>query len=733
MSVASLLAGWWLRQGVQLPAQTRLSGSPGGFSNGGPVMVELLVDGLWTDITSRVMVRDSGGKIDISRGQSSEGGTVDPGTCRFQLNNRDGLFSDRNPNSPYWGKIGRNTQLRVSVPKGFEKSYRFWGEVVGWPQSWDATGTDVYVEVEAKGILRRLGQGESPLQSALYRGLTSPAATDPPIAYWPLEDASGSTTIASGIGAPAMSISGTPSLASFDSFHCSGSLPTLGDSLFNGTVPAYPVTGQTQVRWLLAVPAAGETNLVSIINILGTGSVKLWGLLYGTGGSLTLKGLAADGSTLVTAGPIGFAVNGRLLRCSIELTENGANVDWRMAVLEVNGTGSSSSGTFAGQSVGRVTSVVMSPSRNMPATAMGHVSVQDAVTSSSDLVSQLNAYNGETVAVRMNRLCLDQGVNFVVFPMTVTTLMGPQLRATFTDLLRECVTADLGVLMEREVTFGLAYKPREYLYNQGPTLALTYTNFELADIPKPVPDDQNTRNDITISRPFGSSARNTLGDGKLSVQAPPLGVGRYDTAYPINVSTDNVLPYQAAWRVHMGTIDEPRIPQLSVNLAHPAFAGNGTLRTHALDVLFGARITVAGMPSWTGPDDVSQIVIGINETISHFMHQITYVGVPESPYRVATTDDLILGHVDTDGSTLAGDMTTTSATVQVDTPGYAWTIDPLDFPFDLYVDGEVMTCTAISGATTPQTFTVTRSVNGVVKTHPSGSDVRLAHPALVAL
>jgi hypothetical protein len=731
MSVASLLAGWWLRQGVQLPAQTRLSG--GSFSNGGPVMVELLVDGLWTDITPKVMVRDNGGKIDISRGQSSEGGQTDPGTCRFQLNNRDGLFSDRNPNSPYWGKIGRNTQLRVSVPKGFDKSYRFWGEVVGWPQSWDLTGTDVWVEIEAKGILRRLGQGESPLQSAMYRGLTSATATDPPVAYWPLEDASGSTTMASAIGGPSMSILGTPTLASFDGFHCSGPLPVMGDALFTGAVPAYPVTGQTQVRWLMAVPAAGETNLVSVINILGTGSVKLWGLVYGTGGSLTLKGLAADGSTLVTAGPISFAVNGRLLRVSIEFTQNGANIDWAMSVLEVNGTAGGSSGTFVGQTVGRITSVIPSPSRGMPDTAMGHVSVQDTVTAFSDLQSQLNAYSGETVTTRLFRLCQEQGVDYVSFPKTVTTLMGPQLRATFTDLMRECVTADLGILMEREVAFGLAFKPREYLYNQDATLGLAYTNFELSEVPKPAPDDQNTRNDITISRPFGSSARNTLDDGKLSIQAPPLGVGKYDTAYPINVSTDNVLPYQAAWRVHMGTADEPRIPQLSVNLAHPAFAGNGVLRNAALNVLFGARITVAGMPSWTGPDDVSQLVIGINETITHFMHQISFVGVPESPYRVATADDLILGRVDTDGSTLAEDMTPTQSTVLVATPGYVWTVDPLEFPFDLYTDGEVMTCTGISGATTPQTFTVTRSVNGVVKTHPSGSDVRLAHPAIVAL
>jgi hypothetical protein len=33
----------------------------------------------------------------------------------------------------------------------------------------------------------------------------------------------------------------------------------------------------------------------------------------------------------------------------------------------------------------------------------------------------------------------------------------------------------------------------------------------------------------------------------------------------------------------------------------------------------------------------------------------------------------------------------------------------------------------------PQTFTVTRSVNGVTKTHSSGTDLSLAYPSITAL
>ena len=36
--------------------------------------------------------------------------------------------------------------------------------------------------------------------------------------------------------------------------------------------------------------------------------------------------------------------------------------------------------------------------------------------------------------------------------------------------------------------------------------------------------------------------------------------------------------------------------------------------------------------------------------------------------------------------------------------------------------------TAVSGASSPQTFTVTRSINGVVKIHSAGETVELAQP-----
>lgn len=65
------------------------------------------------------------------------------------------------------------------------------------------------------------------------------------------------------------------------------------------------------------------------------------------------------------------------------------------------------------------------------------------------------------------------------------------------------------------------------------------------------------------------------------------------------------------------------------------------------------------------------------------------------------------------------------------TAGTVWTTS--DTPFDAVVAGERVTVTAASGATSPQTWTVTRAVNGVSKTLPVGGDVRLYQPAILAL
>ncbi|MFF8408974.1 hypothetical protein [Streptomyces omiyaensis] len=79
------------------------------------VRVDMQAGGVWTDVTADAYTRDP---ITITRGQAAGASIADPSRCTVTLNNKDGRYSPRNPLSPYYGKIGRNTPLRVGVRTG---------------------------------------------------------------------------------------------------------------------------------------------------------------------------------------------------------------------------------------------------------------------------------------------------------------------------------------------------------------------------------------------------------------------------------------------------------------------------------------------------------------------------------------------------------------------------------------------------------------------------------------
>jgi hypothetical protein len=217
--------------------------------------------------------------------------------------------------------------------------------------------------------------------------------------------------------------------------------------------------------------------------------------------------------------------------------------------------------------------------------------------------------------------------------------------------------------------------------------------------------------------------------GALSVLAPPDGVGRYDEAVTLNLQADAQLPDMAGWRLHLGTVDEARYPVLGLDLARSVFTADATLARAAEDLEVGDRLTVANPPAWLPPDDISQLAQGFTETMGNFTHRIDVNCAPSSPYDMAGVYDDDQSRYTSDGSTLAEDLTSGETAVDVATPaGPLWS--DADGDFDIRVGGEVMTVTAISGASSPQTFTCARSVNGVTKTHSTGAAVELDRPAV---
>ena len=689
------------------------------------VAVEIYVGGQWTDITSDVRIADG---IVMTRGRADEASRPDPGRCTLMLNNRDGRYSPRNPTSPLYGQINRNTPVRVKV----EGEVRWIGEISAWPPRWDVSGTDVVVPVEASGILRRLGQGADVIGSALYRGRLRD--TEGLVAYWPCEDPNGSSSIAAALNHPPMTVIGRPDFAAYDGFPSSQPIPILKGSEWRGTVPAYPETGEVQVRCIAYFPAEGAESGQTVILVYTTGSVRRWELSYGGGGTLRLRAFDPNGAQLLDTGTIGFAVDGKRLLLSVELRQLGSAVGWNMLTLEPGAaTGLQWSGTLSSNTIGRAGTVIISPTGGLEEVAVGHVSVQNKITSLFDLGAQLSAWVGEPAGSRIARLCREEGISFTwVGDLDSTALMGPQKPGRLLDLLFEAANADMGILYEPKNLLGIGYRTRESLYNQSPSATLDYAGGHIAPPLEPVDDDQAVRNDITVSRPDGSSARAVLETGPISVQHPPAGVGRYDEEVEVSVYHDLDLPDQAGWRLRLGTVDETRYPKLAVNLTSPHVYTDSSLMGDLVDLDLGDLVVMTGLPAWLPPGDVSQIVQGYEEVVGPFEWVITANCTPGSPWTVGVYDGAG-SRYQPHSTVLASSVDESTTTIPIDTPvGPLWSTTANGY--DIIVGGERMTVVAVgSPSGTVQNLTVVRSVNGVSKSHAAGAPVQMFIPTVYAL
>lgn len=708
-----------------LPAPARGSGEA---SNDEPVQVELLIGGTWVDITSYVMVRDDQGQIAISSGIRDEGSQTEQGTGTLPLRNQDGRFSRRNPTGPYYGQLSRNTPIRVSVPDGNGgKSYRLWGDGSEWPVSWEPTGTDIWVDVNANGPLRRVSQAPTPVHSVVYDAITDPLPSSV-VAYWPCEDPTGSTSLASGLtsGSP-MTWTGVPQLASYDGFAASDPLPDLTDAALSGGIPKYDDPTATQIRFLAYIPAAGLANgkVLCAVDQLdySAGSPQFFELYYSTtdaSNSLVLRTCASDGTDLGALLPHTLDVRGRLLYVSVELQEVGADITRTLRLKDVSsGRVYTVSDTEFVTQLTRVTRVQFGPAArsvssigntsNLPGVAVGHVTVENAISPLDALGVRLQP-TGETAGRRMQRLCGEQGVAFEwIGDLDDTAAMGAQPKQNLLAHLRECATADGGFLYESRLGLGIGYRTRTSLYNQDPALVIDYGSGSLSQVPTPVEDDQRIANKVTITC-NGVSASYEETSGALGTALPPAGVGEYGQELTLNLSTSDTptLRDQAAWRVHVGTVDESRFPQISVDLAHPSITPD--MRRAILAMRIGDRIQITNPPAWLPPDSIDQLVLGPNELITHFEHRITFNCQPASPYSYVGYLDST-ARIDTDGSQLVADVTSSATSVGVQpSPGVdvLWTKDPSDFPLDIRVSGEVMRVSAISDLVT-DTFTRTAS------------------------
>ncbi|MFJ4013916.1 hypothetical protein [Streptomyces sp. NPDC090026] len=622
-----------------------------------------------------------------------------------------------------------------------DREYRAHAEVSSWPPRWDVSGQDRWVPIEAAGVQRRLGQGKKALQSTLRRRIPSGA----PLAYWPMEDGRDADRAYSPVeGVRPLTISGLD-LAADDTIAGSSALPTLGASAsLSGIIPRSVASGwHVEFVYYLPEMPASQTE---IVRVRVAGSAMATAVVYASTAGIRVEARDADDvpfAWFTYTNPDAITdFWGKRNRLAVFTSDSGGGItrlvaNWR-DLSNLGGRWTSAT-VFTG-TMGAAVGVTGSWGAATEGTTVGHLAAFDVAGVADDPSITVydgadDGFDGEQVHDRLGRLA-DEEAGTLSLVRTIGDLsrpssaMGPQRPGLLMTLLEDGADADGGILYERADRLALQYRDRASLYNQPVRLALDYTEpGEVAPPLEPVEDDQSLRNDVSIERVGGSTGRAVRETGPLSVQPPPDGVGPYDQSLTLNLYSDAQTDQVAAWRMHLGTWDAARYPTVHVMLHRAPH-----LIPDVLAMTIGDRLTMANPPADVPPETIDQHALGYTEVLDLYTWDVFFNCAPAGPWQVVEVEAGERSRIDTAGSELAASIDENDTSLSLaTTAGRLWTTDSGDLPLDIVVGGERMTITALSGSTSPQPATVTRSVNGVVKPHAAGSPVALADPVYIPL
>lgn len=587
------------------------------------------------------------------------------------------------------------------------RKVRFVGEIASWTPRWETGGLDVTTEAEAAGVMRRLSQGVVPAKSPAFRAYTNATATNV-VAYWPMEDASNATELASALdGHPAMTFTDTVAPAAYDDWVGSDAIPTVTTGELQVSVPEYTLSSlnTANILMFLAVPAAGVVSTQRLMWFSQSGSATYWDVQINTDGALKVRAFDSEGTNILDTGFSADSINGLETVLTLTLTQDGADINYALTAFDITAsfetavpdntlTSFTVAGTLFSYTTGRVTKFRLCRDGAMNDTAIGHLVLGNTTGAFTATAGALVGWNAETAAGRVARLGREESLHAYA-TRAGDEQAGAQARNTALELMRAAEQVDKGILAEQRAILGIRYVTRASMYNQPAAFTMDYEGDDGLVAPlDPVDDDQSVTNDVTEQRDGGSSARATLTEGTLSTAAPPDGIGLYDTSHTTNLLNDTQPPHHASWRLHLGTWDETRFPRVAVNLAG---APDSIEDAAAADV--GSRIQITNPPVWLPPDTLDLQVQGYSEVMDQNRWTITYNCTPYGPFNVATEGDSLYDRADTEGCELAEALTTTETDVDVlTTSGPVWTTNGTEFPFSVRAGGEVWSVTGCTSA-----------------------------------
>lgn len=564
------------------------------------------------------------------------------------------------------------------------------GEVAEWPKKWDSTGNDVWTSIRPSGLTRRKIQGNKPLGSALSRALS---ALDL-VGYWSFEnlaaDISGAyqsmpstypgvgalsrigSDFGTDYGTPKIDWGGDRSLSGSDPLPVISSSITSSESLVYKAGTLIPVTDTTSdsytiIYWVnskIGEDQTTEQTLTTLRVYVANSEIASIGLIAGyqvnvSGiATISVTSFAFDSSDVLIdfqTGPEIALVEGWHAIKATFTTPSAGNVNWSLSIDDISTT----TGTFAvssntaGYPWGTAEFAALSTESSL-SIAVGHYAIatgvgSDPIDDNFDyLLEAATGHNGETATDRLTRLCSEEGVTLELNEdeNDSGTRLGPQKSLNFVKMLEQIAAAEGGLLGELRYDFGYEYTTRRALYNRTNLFTLDYSNADLAEVPEATDDDQRVLNRFTSNLKYnrddvGVEVTATKTEGPLSVNEPDdatlPGAGLYDDGDDFNLYSYSQLADFSGWRVHLGTWDETRYPDITVHMHRTQFSQDLDKLAAAVIAEAGDTFLIENLPVWLTPGDLELQVRAVSMRLSNFNWDIKWVTLPAGPWSSVAT------------------------------------------------------------------------------------------------
>jgi len=657
----------------------------------------------YIDITSYVKVD---AEVPITRGRQDETSRAEPSHLTLTVNNTDGRFTPGNRSSPNWPGVRLRTPIRVRVRHPHTTGtwrVRFTGFVDEWPTNWPSKNpsTVAWSSISASGLLRP--QSRSATLPSAIRARMAIAAPD---FWWPLEDAADAVFAEPETGAVTLSTEGTVAFAGVAGTVGMGRQVARLDPAGRLTIPPLRSAVRTMEVWWQYTDASHFTLHTS--DGANSDVFEITSHDVNTHGGFTVD-ISALVATTVAAGPEFVHTN---------LVED----DWWHVVATLSGSGASCTlslyvnGVLVDSDIGTATPTFLHDSgyvlaggtgSNPPKVGVAHVAVYDTALAAVDVLANFTAGVGnrdDLTGDRFNRLGDESSI---VTTATAATgeAMGPQPSGNLPTLLQDCAGAEQGFMYE-DLSGGLTLQMRTARNNPATYLSLAIPG--QIDSVDPLVDDQHFLNEATVSRASG---------GVPTTYTDAASVAEVEATYSrdvsVNVAADEQLLQHAGWLVNTSTkLDMPRYPSLSFRFA--AAGDSASLITWLAGEPLGSMLALSGLPTQAVSSTESVFVEGYTETWSYTVCRVVANCSPVEPRdRIYVCENGgALSAMGLDGQTVDTGIDAVTTTLLVATAGGKPLLTTAggDYPqqFRNVTTNEVFTVTACSGASSPQTLTITR-------------------------